>query len=75
MLPKVPYQPQSTEEEILAFWLENRFYSPEYKSEKKLSTANDIDRETFSIVLPPPNANGNLHLGHMSGYVYQDLMG
>jgi len=75
MLPKGPYQPQSTEEEILAFWLENRFYSPEYKSEKKLSTANDIDRETFSIVLPPPNANGNLHLGHMSGYAYQDLMG
>lgn len=75
MLPKGPYQPQSTEEEILAFWLENNFYSPEYKSEKKLSTSNQPDRETFSIVLPPPNANGNLHLGHMSGYAYQDLMG
>jgi valyl-tRNA synthetase len=75
MLPKGPYQPQSTEEEILAFWLENNFYSPEYKSEKRLSTSNQLDRETFSIVLPPPNANGNLHLGHMSGYAYQDLMG
>lgn len=75
MLPKGPYQPQSTEEEILAFWLENKFYSPEYKSQKELSTATDENRETFSIVLPPPNANGNLHLGHMSGYVYQDLMG
>jgi len=29
----------------------------------------------FVIILPPPNANGNLHLGHMSGYAYQDLMG
>ena len=75
MLPKGPYEPQSTEEKILAFWLENNFYSPEYKSDKKLSTSNQPDRETFSIVLPPPNANGNLHLGHMSGYAYQDLMG
>lgn len=75
MLPKGPYQPQTTEEEILDFWLKNKFYSPEYKSQKELSTTNDENRETFSIVLPPPNANGNLHLGHMSGYVYQDLMG
>lgn len=75
MLPKGPYQPQLTEEEILAFWLENNFYSPEYQSDKELSTASQPDRETFCIVLPPPNANGNLHLGHMSGYAYQDLMG
>lgn len=75
MLPKGPYQPQLTESEILKFWLENKFYSPEYKSEKKLSTAKEKNRKAFTIVLPPPNANGNLHLGHMSGYAYQDLMG
>ncbi len=75
MLPKGPYQPQLTEGEVLKFWLENKFYAPEYKSDKKLSTASREDRENFTIILPPPNANGNLHLGHMSGYAYQDLMG
>lgn len=75
MLPKGPYNPQSTEEEILKFWLDGNYYSPEYKNENKLSTASKSDRETFTIILPPPNANGNLHLGHMSGYAYQDLMG
>jgi len=92
MLPKGPYQPQLTESEILKFWLDNKFYAPEYRSERKLSTAylpqhltseipgksrttSEDDRETFTIILPPPNANGNLHLGHMSGYAYQDLMG
>ncbi len=75
MLPKGPYQPQLTESEILKFWLDNKFYSPEYRSEKELSTAKEENREAFTIVLPPPNANGNLHLGHMSGYAYQDLMG
>jgi len=74
MLPKGPYQPQLTEEEILKFWLENKFYAPEFSSDKELSTANLKERENFTIVLPPPNANGNLHLGHMSGYTYQDLM-
>ena len=75
MLPKGPYDPQSTEKEILAFWLENNFYSPDFKSKNNLSTANSVNRDSFAIVLPPPNANGNLHLGHMSGYAYQDLMG
>lgn len=74
MLPKGPYQPQLTEKEILKFWLENKFYTPEFKSERKLSTTNNSERQNFTIVLPPPNANGNLHLGHMSGYAYQDLM-
>lgn len=81
MLPKGPYQPQLTESEILKFWSlprtrgRDKFFSPEYTSDKKLSTAYRKDRETFTIILPPPNANGNLHLGHMSGYAYQDLMG
>lgn len=75
MLPKGPYQPQLTESEILKFWLDNKFYAPEYHSDKEFSTANKDNRETFTIILPPPNANGNLHLGHMSGYAYQDLMG
>lgn len=78
MLPKGPYNPKETEAEMLKFWLENEYYKPEYVSEKKLSTAykekNDI-RETYTNILPPPNANGNLHLGHMSGYAYQDMMG
>lgn len=79
MLPDGPYNPQLAEKKILDFWLKNKFYSPEFQSGNNLSTAyrkNKTDkRETFSIILPPPNANGNLHLGHMSGYAYQDLMG
>jgi valyl-tRNA synthetase len=78
MLPKGQYKPQDTEKEILDFWLENGYYKPEYVSNKKLSTANKENankRQTYCNILPPPNANGNLHLGHMSGYAYQDLMG
>ncbi len=75
LLPKGPYKPQETEDKILKFWMDNKYYKPEFKSDKKLSTSNLPKRKTYSNILPPPNANGNLHLGHMSGYVYQDLMG
>ncbi len=71
MLYKGPYDSKKTEPEILKFWTENGFYSPEYREKK----GDKTKRETFTIILPPPNANGNLHLGHMSGYAYQDLMG
>ncbi|MEI7578408.1 MAG: class I tRNA ligase family protein [bacterium] len=75
MLPKGPYKPSETEAEMLKFWLDHNFYAPEYTSDRELSSAHLPERESFMITLPPPNANGNLHLGHMSGYAYQDLMG
>ncbi len=33
----------------------------------------DADKEPFTIILPPPNANGSLHIGHAM-YVYEDIM-
>jgi valyl-tRNA synthetase len=33
----------------------------------------DTDKEAFTIILPPPNANGSLHTGHAM-YVYEDIM-
>ncbi len=59
------YNPNKTEIEILNFWERNNLYTPEYKESRK---------KTFSIPLPPPNANGTLHLGHVSGYTYQDIL-
>lgn len=76
-IPKGPYDPIKNEEEILNFWSENRFFKPEYHPEKGMQTEEEFskdDRESFCIINPPPNANGRPHIGHMSGYAYQDLM-
>lgn len=79
MLPKGQYNPKENEAEMLKFWLDGKYYKPEFepKQNKVLNKDEEKDdkRETFTIILPPPNANGNLHLGHMSGYAYQDIMG
>jgi len=57
------YQPKNFEEKIYKFW-----------EEKKLFEANvNFKKKPFSIILPPPNANADLHLGHAL-YVYEDIM-
>lgn len=75
-LPKGPYDPIKTEKEILKFWKRGKFYKPEYNPEKrKLVSLKSDKRKSFCIICPPPNANARPHLGNLSGYCYQDLMG
>ena len=53
------------ENEIYKLWEESGFFNPDnIKSTKK-----------YCNVLPPPNANGELHLGHASGYTVMDIFG
>lgn len=76
MLDKGPYSPIKTEPKILKFWKKGKFYKPEYHPQKGLQkNLSKDDRESFCIICPPPNVNARLHLGTLSGYSYQDLMG
>jgi len=80
---KGPYNPQIAEPAVLNFWGANAFFKPEYNAVKKVvdSTADlkkylkgNPDRR-YVIIDPPPNAYGRPHLGNISGYAYQDLLG
>lgn len=51
-LPKV-YEPSQYEDDIYTLWEKSGAFSPDASG-----------KDTYSIVIPPPNANGNLHLGH-----------
>jgi len=57
------YNFQNYEEKLYSFWEKKGFF------EGKVNP----DKESFSIILPPPNANADLHLGHAM-YVYEDVM-
>jgi len=62
-IPKV-YNPAEVEQKWYKFWEENKLFSPEEDSEK----------ESFTIVIPPPNVTGNLHMGHALDNSIQDVL-
>jgi len=62
-LPKV-YEPQQYEQDIYALWEKSQTFTPKHRASK----------DSFSIVMPPPNANGNLHIGHALTNALQDIL-
>ena len=62
-LPKV-YDPSSVEEPLYKFWEENGFFNAEVDETKK----------PFTIVIPPPNVTGQLHMGHAFDETLQDIL-
>lgn len=66
-----PYDPASTEARIYQLWEESGFFNPETCIEKGVTKP---DAEPYSIVLPPPNVTGILHMGHALMITIQDVM-
>ena len=62
-LPKV-YSPSDFEDKIYKNWCEKGYFTPDTKS-----TA-----PTFSVVIPPPNVTGQLHMGHALDDTLQDIL-
>ncbi len=58
------YSPQGIEEKWYAFWRENDLFG----------AADQSDQSAFSIVIPPPNVTGVLHMGHALNNTLQDLL-
>ncbi|MGH7196955.1 MAG: valine--tRNA ligase [Candidatus Saccharimonadales bacterium] len=58
------YEPQAYEPRIYQLWETSKAFSPSKEGE----------RGTFSLVLPPPNANGNLHVGHALAVALEDVL-
>ncbi len=66
-----PYNPTNTEDRIYKLWEESGFFNPDTCVEKGIA---DKEAETFSMVLPPPNVTGTLHLGHAATLTIEDIM-
>jgi len=66
-----PYDPLSTEDRIYKLWEESGFFNPDVCIEKGITKS---DAKPFSIIMPPPNANGRLHAGHALFVTLEDIM-
>ena len=62
-LPTV-YDPKETEEKIYKFWEDGEYFKADAKSKKP----------PYSIVIPPPNVTGVLHMGHALDETLQDIL-
>jgi len=60
------YQPKLTEEKIYQLWLKTGFFNPDKLPGQR--------KKKFSIVLPPPNITGSLHMGHALCFTIQDIL-
>ncbi len=58
------YKPSGFEEDIYNFWLEGNYFHAEV----------DKDKKPYTIVMPPPNITGQLHIGHALDETLQDIL-
>ncbi len=57
------YSPLEVEEKWYSYWLKNKFFHSE-----------PDNREPYTVVIPPPNVTGVLHMGHMLNNTIQDVL-
>ncbi len=61
-----PYNPQETEPKIYKLWEESGYFNPDNLPERH--------KEKYSIIMPPPNVTGVLHMGHALTITLEDIM-
>lgn len=58
------YEPQAVEKRIYDFWSDGGYFTPQVEP----------DKTPFTIIMPPPNVTGELHMGHALTIALEDLM-
>ncbi len=61
-----PYNPKDHEDKIYKDWADSGFFDPDKLPGER--------KETFTMVLPPPNITGSLHMGHALNATIQDIL-
>ena len=62
------YNPKDFEARIYADWMEKGEFTPDREKDKAAG------KKPFTIVMPPPNVTGNLHMGHAMNNTLQDIL-
>jgi valyl-tRNA synthetase len=66
-----PYNPDNHEDDLYSLWNDSGYFNPDRCIEDNITAA---DAEPFSIVLPPPNVTGTLHMGHAAMLAIEDIL-
>lgn len=66
-----PYNPDDHEDSLYKMWNDSGYFNPDKCVEAGVV---DSEKEPFSIVLPPPNVTGTLHMGHAAMLAIEDIL-
>ncbi len=67
------YEPSKVEDNFYKIWEDRGYF--EIDGNKDIQAKNDKDEvKTFSIMMPPPNVTGSLHIGHALTFTLQDII-
>ena len=66
-----PYDPTETEPRIYKLWEDSGFFNPDVCIEKGITKP---DAKAFTLMMPPPNVTGVLHMGHALMISWQDMV-
>jgi valyl-tRNA synthetase len=66
-----PYNPKDHEDSLYEMWNDSGFFNPNKCVKEGVA---DPQKEPFSIVLPPPNVTGTLHMGHAAMLAIEDIL-
>lgn len=58
------YNPQNVEDRLYAFWMDKGYFHAK----------RDLNKKPYTIVIPPPNITGQLHMGHALDNTLQDIL-
>ena len=62
-IPKT-YNPKDTEQRIYSFWMDGGYFTPKI----------DRSKSPYTLIMPPPNVTGELHMGHALTTAIEDMM-
>lgn len=66
-----PYDPQSEEKDMYELWENSGYFNPE----KMIADGHTaLDAKPYTIIMPPPNVTGILHMGHALMLTVQDIL-
>jgi valyl-tRNA synthetase len=68
-----PYDPKATESRIYKLWEKSGYFNPDKLPVAKIKNLK-LKIKNYTIVLPPPNVTGSLHMGHALNATIQDIL-
>jgi len=66
-----PFDPKAHEDSLYTMWNDSGYFNPDNCVKDGIA---DPEKEPFSIVLPPPNVTGTLHMGHAAMLAIEDIL-